>query len=42
MPYRGDIISHNASTNDESGDNTSANDGEDYQQSSNWFGMVLE
>jgi hypothetical protein len=42
MPYGGDIIGHDASTNDASSDNTSANDGEDYQESSNWFGRVLE
>jgi hypothetical protein len=30
MPCGGDIISHDASPNDESTDNTSANNGEDY------------
>jgi hypothetical protein len=42
MPYGGDIIRHDTSTNDESGVNTSANDGEDYQESSDWFGRVSE
>jgi uncharacterized membrane protein YccF (DUF307 family) len=42
MPYGGDIIRHDTLTNDESSINTSANDSEDYQDSSDWFGRVSE
>jgi hypothetical protein len=42
MPYGGIIISYNALTNDEFSDEASANGQEDYQESSDLFGRVLE
>jgi hypothetical protein len=42
MPYRGIIISYDASTNDEFSEEASANGGEDYRESSDWFGKGLE